>query len=51
LDQSLFIMAPGQSGDLASTDAWNMLKRWRDGATIRLGPRPDVIAWEMTLTP
>jgi penicillin amidase len=38
LDRSRFIMAPGQSGNLLSGHAGDFLLRWRDGATITLGP-------------
>ena len=38
LDRSLFIVAPGQSGNLLSRHARDFLTRWRDGATITLGP-------------
>jgi penicillin G amidase len=38
LDQSLFVMTPGQSGHPLSPHARDFLARWRDGATIRLGP-------------
>ncbi len=38
LDRSLFMMAPGQSGNLLSSHARDFLTRWRDGDTITLGP-------------
>jgi penicillin amidase len=38
LDRSLFMMAPGQSGNLLSSHAQDFLTRWRDGDTITLGP-------------
>jgi penicillin amidase len=38
LDRSLFMMAPGQSGNLFSPHARDFVTRWRDGATIMLGP-------------
>ncbi len=38
LDRSLFIMAPGQSGNPLSRHARDFLTRWRDGATITIGP-------------
>lgn len=38
LDASRFIVAPGQSGHLLAPGARNFLQRWRDGATITLGP-------------
>ena len=38
LDASLFIVAPGQSGNVFRGHARDMLTRWRDGAVIRLEP-------------
>jgi penicillin amidase len=40
LDRSLFMVAPGQSGNLLSRHADDLLTRWRDGGTITLGPTP-----------
>ena len=37
LDRSLFIVAPGQSGNPLSRHARDFLARWRDGATVTLG--------------
>ncbi len=51
LNDSLFMAAPGQSGDIASRHAWNLLPAWRDGVTIRLGPAPARAAWTMRLVP
>jgi penicillin G amidase len=51
LDRSLFIIAPGQSGNLLSRHARDFLQRWRDGATITLGPKPDTTAATIRLTP
>ena len=38
LDRSLFITAPGQSGNPLSPHARDLLRRWRDGGGVRLGP-------------
>ncbi len=38
LDRSLFMITPGQSGNPFSTHARDFAIRWRDGATIILGP-------------
>jgi penicillin amidase len=38
LDRSRFMLAPGQSGHILSPVARNFLSRWRNGATISLGP-------------
>jgi penicillin G amidase len=51
LDRSLFIMAPGQSGNLLSRHARDFLTRWRDGATITIGPTPDATTATIRLTP
>ena len=51
LDRSLFMMAPGQSGNLLSSHARDFLIRWRDGATITLGPTPDATTATIRLTP
>ncbi len=51
LDRSLFMMAPGQSGNLLSRHARDFLIRWRDGATITLGPTPDATTATIRLTP
>jgi penicillin amidase len=40
LDRSLFVIAPGQSGNLLSRHADDLLQRWRDGDNITLGPSP-----------
>jgi penicillin amidase len=37
LDRSLFVVAPGQSGNLLSRHARDFLARWRNGDTITLG--------------
>ncbi len=51
LDRSLFMVAPGQSGNLLSRHARDFLTRWRDGATITLGPTPDATTATIRLTP
>jgi penicillin amidase len=51
LDRSLFIVAPGQSGNLLSRHARDFLARWRDGATITLGPTADATTATIRLTP
>jgi len=38
LEDSLFIAAPGQSGNIISRHATDLLQRWRDGASIQLPP-------------
>jgi penicillin amidase len=51
LDRSLFIVAPGQSGNPLSRHARDFLARWRDGATVTLGPTPDATTATIRLTP
>ncbi|MGI3778383.1 MAG: penicillin acylase family protein [Janthinobacterium lividum] len=51
LDQSRFMIAPGESGHPLSGFAWNMLRRWSEGATIPLGPTPDEVTATVELTP
>jgi penicillin amidase len=51
LDASLFVTAPGQSGNPFSRLAYNFLERWRDGASIMLGPEPAKVAVRIALQP
>ena len=51
LDRSLFVVAPGQSGNPLSSHAGDFLRRWRDGTTITLGPQPDTTAPSIRLLP
>jgi len=51
LDRSRFMIAPGESGHPWSRFAWNMLRRWADGATIPLGPTPDRVTATVELMP
>jgi penicillin G amidase len=51
LDASRFVVAPGQSGNVLSRLAWNFLPRWRDGATVTLGPVSDTVSAHIDLTP
>jgi penicillin G amidase len=51
LDRSLFIVAPGQSGNPLSRHARDFLTRWRDGAMVTLGPTPDATTGTIRLTP
>jgi len=43
LERSLFVVTPGQSGNLLSRHARDFLTRWRDGATITLAAKPDSV--------
>jgi penicillin amidase len=51
LDHSLFVVAPGQSGNLLSSHAGDFLRRWRDGVTIMLGLEPVTSAASIRLLP
>lgn len=51
LDRSLFMMAPGQSGNPLSAHARDLVTRWRDGATIQLGPLTARTTGTVQLTP
>jgi penicillin amidase len=51
LDRSLFMMAPGQSGNPLSRHAWDFLTRWRDGAMVMLPAQPIETAGVIRLQP
>ncbi|MGE0224024.1 MAG: penicillin acylase family protein [Acetobacteraceae bacterium] len=51
LDNSLFIVTPGQSGNPLSRHARDFLTRWRDGATITLGSKPDSVRATLRIRP
>lgn len=51
LDRSLFVMAPGQAGHPLSRHARDFLTRWRDGATITLGPTASATTATVRLEP
>ena len=51
LDRSLFIISPGQSGNPFSRHARDFAIRWRDGATITLGPAASAISGNVRLNP
>ena len=51
LDASLFGLAPGQSGNPLSANASSLMRRWRDGEPVRLGPVPARIADTIGLEP
>ena len=50
-DRSLFEVAPGQSGHPLRRAAASLLRRWRDGAGLRLGPQADTLAETLRLLP
>jgi len=51
LDRSLFVIAPGQSGDLLDQHAFDFLQRWRAGARVQLGPEPNVVSRQIRIMP
>ena len=51
LDRSLFVVTPGQSGNPLSRYSRNFMTRWRDGATIMLGPKPETVTATLRLIP
>ena len=51
LDRSLFMMAPGQSGNPLSRHARDFLTRWRDGAMVLLARRPVEVSGIVRLLP
>jgi penicillin amidase len=51
LDRSLFVMTPGQSGNPLSRFSRNFMTRWRDGATITIGPQPETVTATIRLIP
>ena len=51
LDRSLFVIAPGQSGNPLSRHARDFLVRWHDGAMVLLGPKPVNITGHVRLMP
>jgi penicillin amidase len=51
LDRSLFMVTPGQSGNPFSPHARDFAIRWRDGATITLGPVAASVSGTVRLVP
>jgi penicillin amidase len=51
LDRSLFMMAPGQSGNPFTYLGHSFLTRWRDGAMVEIGPEPRTVSARITLMP
>lgn len=50
-DRSLFVIAPGQSGDLLDQHAFDFLQRWRTGGMVQLGPEPNVVSRQIRIMP
>jgi len=51
LDRSRFVIAPGQSGHLASGLADNFVQRWRDGEMVEIGSATGPGAPHIALVP
>jgi penicillin amidase len=51
LDQSLFMIAAGQSGNPLSPFYGNLAERWRDGIYLKLDGKPKEIAGRLLLEP
>jgi penicillin amidase len=51
LDRSLFVIAPGQSGDLLDPHAADFLQRWRAGGSVQLRPEPNVVSRQIRIMP
>ncbi|MBV8456945.1 MAG: penicillin acylase family protein [Acetobacteraceae bacterium] len=51
LDRSVFMMTPGESGELLSSRSRDLMQAWRDGQTFRLGKQPEQVGGSLRLTP
>jgi len=51
LDRSRFVVTPGQSGNLVSPHAWDLLPLWARGDTVPIPAAPDGITARLTLRP
>jgi penicillin amidase len=51
LDRSRFVVTPGQSGNLLSPHAWDMLALWAAGRTITIADSPDRVTGTIRLAP
>jgi penicillin G amidase len=51
LDRSVFMMTPGESGDLLSPRSRDLMQSWRDGQTFTLKKRPEAVIGVLRLTP
>ena len=51
LDRSRFMITPGQSGDIAGSQARNFVRPWRDGATLLLSREAAETAARIRLAP
>ncbi len=51
LERSRFVVTPGQSGNIFSSHAWDMLALWQAGATVSLPASPDTVSATIGLDP
>ena len=51
LDDSLFMIAPGEGGNLLTGTSRDLLRPWRDGETLTLAAPPTQPSAQVTLTP
>ncbi len=51
LERSRFVVTPGQSGNLLSPHAWDMLPLWAAGRTITIQSMPDKVTGTLRMEP
>jgi penicillin amidase len=51
LERSRFVVTPGQSGNIFSAHAWDMMPLWAAGTTIAIKASPDQVSARIRLTP
>jgi penicillin amidase len=51
LERSRYVVTPGQSGNIFSSHAWDMLKLWQAGTTVTLPASPDGVSATIGLSP
>ena len=50
-ERSRFVVTPGQSGNLLSAQAWDMLPLWAAGRTVTIPASPDGVSGTIRLEP
>jgi penicillin amidase len=51
MERSRFVATPGQSGNIFSPHAWDMLKLWQAGTTVTIPESPDTVSATIALYP
>jgi penicillin G amidase len=51
LDESRFVIAPGQSGNLLDSHTRDLLLPWREGLNLQLGPEPNEVSRQIRIMP